>query len=238
MSDQRAGILLLLCLLLAAALRTLRLGFQPLWWDEGYSVWFATHPLAQMAALTAEDIHPPFYYALLHGWAAFLGTGPAALRLLSVIIGMVTIPLLYLVARRMLSARAALLATLLLTISPLHIYYSQEVRMYGLVALLSVGILAAAWRVFEQKSGGRGGRRGEAARGTLTFAPPRLLTPRPASLVAYILITTVALYTQYYAIFLPIGLTIYAAWHWRRDLRGILVWFGAQASWRCCICRG
>ena len=107
-----------------------------------------------MASLTAQDIHPPLYYALLHGWAALLGTGPTALRLFSVAVGILTIPLLYLVARRMLSARAALLATLLLTISPLHVYYSQEVRMYGLVALLSVGILAAAWRAFQQKSRG------------------------------------------------------------------------------------
>ena len=105
-----------------------------------------------MASLTAQDIHPPLYYALLHAWAALLGTGPAALRLLSLVVGVLTIPLLYLVARRMLSTRAALLAALLLTISPLHVYYSQEVRMYGLVALLSVGVLAAAWRVFDAET--------------------------------------------------------------------------------------
>ena len=96
------GVVFLL-ILLGLGLRLARLSFQPLWWDEGYSVWFATHPLAQMASLTAQDIHPPLYYALLHGWAALLGTGPAALRLLSVAVGVLTIPLLYLVARRMLS---------------------------------------------------------------------------------------------------------------------------------------
>ena len=146
--------LLLVFLLLAIALRLLRLGFQPLWWDEGYSVWFATQPLAQMLALTAQDIHPPLYYALLHGWTLLLGTSPAVLRLLSVVVGTLTIPFIYLAARRMLARRAALLATLLLTINPLHVYYSQEVRMYGLVALLGTGILAAAWRVFEQGSRG------------------------------------------------------------------------------------
>ena len=97
------GVVCLLSLL-GLGLRAARLSFQPLWWDEGYSVWFATHPVAQMAALTAQDIHPPLYYALLHGWAALLGTGPTALRLLSVLIGVLTIPLLYLIARRMLSA--------------------------------------------------------------------------------------------------------------------------------------
>ena len=53
-------------------------------------------------------------------------------------------------------------------------------------------------------------------------------TPSPRHLAAYILLATAALYTQYYAIFLPIGLTIYAAWCWRRDLRALLTWLGAQ----------
>ena len=222
-SSQCEGALLLLLLLLSTALRILHLGFQPLWWDEGYSVWFATHPLTQMAALTAQDIHPPLYYALLHGWAALLGASPTALRLLSVIVGVLTIPLLYWVARRMLSARAALLATFLLTINPLHVYYSQEVRMYGLVALLSVGILAAAWRVFDTETR----RRGDTE--TRGRGDERLVTLSPYHLITYVLLTTAALYTQYYAIFLPIGLTIYAAWRWRRDLRALLIWLGAQA---------
>ncbi len=213
------GVVLLI--LFGLALRLARLAFQPLWWDEGYSVWFATHPLAQMAALTAQDIHPPFYYALLHGWAAPLGTSPTALRLLSVVVGVLTIPLLFLVARRMLSARAALLAAFLLTINPLHIYYSQEVRMYGLVALLSVAILAAAWRAFELR-----GKGAEEQRSGKVSPSPRLRTSIP--LLVYIILSTAALYTQYYAIFLPIGLTIYAAWRWRRDLRALLIWLGAQ----------
>ena len=115
----------------------------------------------------------------------------------------------------MLSARAALLATLLLTISPLHVYYSQEVRMYGLVALLSVGILAAAWRVFDTETQRHGDE-----------PPYHLITL--ITLLTYILLTTAALYTQYYAIFLPVGLTIYATWCWRRDLRALLAWLGAQ----------
>ena len=221
-SSKREGAFLLLFLLQATALRILHLGFQPLWWDEGYSVWFATQNPAQMVSLTAQDIHPPLYYALLHGWAALLGTGPTALRLFSVAVGVLTIPLLYLVARRMLSARAALLATLLLTISPLHVYYSQEVRMYGLVALLSVGILAAAWRAFDTETR----RHGDTARRRISLCLH--VTPSPHHLVTYILLTTAALYTQYYAIFLPVGLTIYATWCWRRDLRVLLTWLGAQ----------
>ena len=136
--------------LFALFLRIIRLDFQPLWWDEGYSVWFATHPLSQMAALTAEDIHPPLYYALLHGWTELLGTDPVALRLLSVAFGALAIPAIYLAARRLFGgSRVPLLAALLLAINPMHVFYSQEVRMYGLVALLSIGVVTAAWRVLD-----------------------------------------------------------------------------------------
>ena len=53
--------------LLAFGLRLHRLNFQPLWGDEGWSFYFASMSLADMIRLTAEDIHPPLYYALLSG---------------------------------------------------------------------------------------------------------------------------------------------------------------------------
>jgi len=221
-----AGVLsLALFVLLASALRVLRLDFQPLWWDEGYSVWFATHPLGQMASLTAQDIHPPLYYALLHGWIGLLGAGPVSLRLLSVLFGVLAIPAIYLAGRRMLSRRAALLAAFLLALSPLHVYYSQEVRMYGLVALLSIGVLAVAWGVLER--GGKSANRqiGKSANHPITSSPRHFVT---LCMISYVLLATAALYTQYYAIFLPIGLTLYACWRWRRDGSALARWLAAQ----------
>ncbi len=147
-----AAWVLVVASLAALALRLARLDFQPLWWDEGYSAWFATHPLGEMVRLTAEDIHPPLYYALLHLWTLIAGPGPVSLRLVSVAAGLAAIPLMFAAARRILgSQRAALLAAFLLAINPLHVYYSQEVRMYGLVALLSIGVLWAAWEVLERE---------------------------------------------------------------------------------------
>ena len=198
---------LLLGVLAALALRVARLGFQPLWWDEGYSAWFATHSLGQMAALTASDIHPPLYYALLHLWTLVAGPGPISLRVVSVAAGVAAIPVMFAAARRILGSRfAALLAAFLLAVNPLHVYYSQEARMYGLMALLSTGVLWAAWDVFHR----------EDRRSTV-----------PA--LAYVVLTTLALYTQYYAVFLPIGLTVYALWRWRKLPRALLRWFGLQA---------
>lgn len=178
--------------LLGLALRAFRLDFQPLWWDEGYSVWFANHPLGEMLRLTAEDVHPPLYYGLLGGWSRLFGLAPTALRLFSLSAGILAVPLIYAVSRSLGGATAGLLAALLLAINPLHIYYSQEVRMYGLAtlwALLAVGF-AMYWLGL--------------TRGT---ARTRQLRPLPV-LVAYIVTASLGLYTMYYTGVLIAGVTL------------------------------
>src|SRR5215204_562657 len=109
-------ILLVATILLGATLRLLRLSWQPLWWDEGYSIFFATEPLSTMFRLTAQDIHPPLYYTLLHFWFALLGnTGPESARLFSVLVGVATLPLITWTSLTLWPTRRwlALLATLL-----------------------------------------------------------------------------------------------------------------------------
>ncbi|MCP5230484.1 MAG: glycosyltransferase family 39 protein [Zoogloeaceae bacterium] len=196
---------------LALALRSARLDFQPLWWDEGYSVWFAHQPLAEMLRLTALDIHPPLYYALLGGWSQLFGLAPVALRLFSVVAGVVAIALIYVAGRALGGRRAGLLAAGLLAINPLHVFYSQEVRMYGLVVVWSIlAVLAAArWLGI--------GRTDRASGGWLAV---------------YVAAVTLALYTQYYTAFLAVGLALaglLALWRRGAGRRALLIWLGAQA---------
>lgn len=188
-----------LTLLLAAALglRSLRLGWQPLWWDEGYSVFFATEALSHMAELTARDIHPPLYYALLHLWTGLWGSAdPTVLRALSVLIGGVSVPVIWWVGRVLFPARPriALIAALLLAVNPMHLFYSQEVRMYGLELLLGLLSTGWFWRLW-----------------TAQTLPHR----RRAALV-YGLITAAALYTEYYVALLPLAHFLWAVWQSRR----------------------
>ena len=191
-------------------LRATRLSFQPLWWDEGYSVWFATHTLPEMVALTARDIHPPLYYALLHLWIMMWGPGPLALRAMSVVIGVLMVPITYLVGRELAGPRAGLWAAALLAFNPMHVYYSQEVRMYGLVTLWGIGATYYAARILGVTRAGE------------------VPTVRSAW-ISYALLTLAALYTQYYAALLPIGFTLYALWHWRRYPYRLIRWMGLQA---------
>jgi len=186
-------------LLLGLALRVQRLDFQPLWWDEGYSVWFATHPIGDMIALTAQDIHPPLYYALLHAWIALLGPTPIPLRLFSVLVSLPGIALAYVAARRLLPrarptlVSPALVAALLVAFNPFHLYYSQEIRMYGLVGTLALAYLISAAPWLQAPSGAAAFSRSGVGMGRMLI----------------LVLTTLALaYTQYYALLLPMGATL------------------------------
>lgn len=198
---------LLLALILAAlALRMARLAFQPLWWDEGWSLYFATTGIQTMLERTAVDIHPPLYYLLLHFWIRLFGPSVVSVRSLSVVIGTATLPFLYLVAKRLLGPIGAFLATLLLAISPFHVYYSQEVRMYALVTLLA--LVATTFALQWDLARGRWG-----------------------TWLGYVLAATAALYTQYYAGFLlvALNLVILARWRgYRHPVRHLGSWLGAQ----------
>lgn len=132
--------------LIAFALRVFRLDAQSLWYDEAFSVYLAHFDLATMVARTAADIQPPLYYVLLHFWIALAGDSEFALRFLSLVFGIVTVPLMYVTARRLFDATTAHLAALIATFAPLYVWYAQEARMYTLITFLLLLSSYALWR--------------------------------------------------------------------------------------------
>jgi 4-amino-4-deoxy-L-arabinose transferase-like glycosyltransferase len=91
------------------------------------------------------DQHPPLYYLLLHLWSALHGDSPYAVRLLSALFGAATIPIIYLIGKRLSGAVVGVVAAVLLAFSPFHIYFAQEARMYTLLAFnAAVAIYALA----------------------------------------------------------------------------------------------
>ncbi|GIW48508.1 MAG: membrane protein [Deltaproteobacteria bacterium] len=128
--------------LVGAFLRIYRIGEKSLWLDEAMSVWFARHPIIEIVSVQpASDVHPPLYYLLLGLWIRVFGDGESEVRLLSAFFGVFSIPLLFLIANDLFGKTVALISALVLSLSPFHIYYSQEARMYTMVTffvLLSV----------------------------------------------------------------------------------------------------
>ncbi|MDW8102913.1 MAG: glycosyltransferase family 39 protein [Anaerolineae bacterium] len=124
----------LLCL--AFSLRLYRLDYHSLWADEGNSVAMALRDFSSIALHSAADIHPPLYYWFLKLWTTPLGISEWALRALSAFIGTVLVALIYALGKELWNEKIALTGMALATFHPFQVYYSQEARMYILVALL------------------------------------------------------------------------------------------------------
>ena len=195
---------ILLFTLVGFGLRVQGLSFQPLWGDEGWSFYFTLQSLPQLVVLTAIDIHPPLYYILLKGWLSIVGTGPEEARFLSVIFGAALIPVVGILGRRIFDGRVGATAAAVVSLMPLAVYYSQEVRMYGLVTLLGALSVYSFSRATQTLKVWPGTPERSEAGQTL-----RVFTQQKEWRVAYVLITTAALYTMYYAFFIPLFQVIY-----------------------------
>lgn len=221
----------ILILWLAFGLRLYQLDAQSIWWDEGHSLFVASHPIANIPTLPAMDVHPPAYFALLHLWMSATGLSEFALRYLSVIFSMLTIALLWRFAadlsRRvaplspLLPCSPTLLTALLAALSPLYVAYAQEVRSYAMITCLALASTYLLWRIL--------------------FANPHAsaISHKVISnwllVILYIFLTAACLYTHYFTIFLLLFHN--AAWLvliFRQNRSGpsnnLLQWIGSQTG--------
>lgn len=105
---------------------------QSLWLDEAISVNSARNLSVNelLTRFSPGDFHPPLYYLLLKAWISIFGASEISARSLSVLFGIATVWVVFLIGRRLFSSRLGLVAALFIATAPLHVYYSQEARMY------------------------------------------------------------------------------------------------------------
>lgn len=133
----------------------------PYWWDELLAVWIASaDPVTIIRTLAtpeapASDFTPPVFYLLLHIVSNVFGNGEAALRFFTALCGALTIPAAYVVGARLVSRLAGCGAALLLALSPAAIFYSQQVRCYSLLGLLTALTVIALDRAAQRPEKGR-----------------------------------------------------------------------------------
>jgi len=106
-----------------------------LWLDEALSVDIARLPPGQLLAALRRDGSPPLWYVLLHYWIAAFGDSSAAVRASTAITSLATLPVAWLLGRRLLGPRGGLATLLLLAAAPFAVRYASEARMYSLVLL-------------------------------------------------------------------------------------------------------
>src|SRR4030043_462228 len=149
-SRLQVGLIAVSVILLALVIRLIGLGAESGWIDEAYSIVLARFPLAQILQGTASDQHPPLYYWLLHVWMLF-GSGVTYARLLSALLGTLNIVQVLLFGWRVCGKWLGIFAALLLAISPFHVWYSQEVRQYMLLACLTTAATIELWNCLHGK---------------------------------------------------------------------------------------
>ena len=124
--------------LLAFCLRVWRLDYQSLWRDEVDAVIFATRPLAEaLAMFTRVGDNGPLYFLGLHGWINLAGSSEFAIRFPSAVFGVLAVLLTFQLGRMLISRQIGLIGALLMAVSPYHIWYSQEAKMYALISFLA-----------------------------------------------------------------------------------------------------
>ncbi|HSX25030.1 MAG TPA: glycosyltransferase family 39 protein, partial [Candidatus Andersenbacteria bacterium] len=198
MSKLQAGLLLLLIVSGAVAIRSYDITARSLWFDEAFS-WRLIHfPFQEMIARDAQDVHPPLYYVILQGWGGLFGTSIFALRMFSVTCSGIAIFGAYLFSvYAFRSRKVGLLAALLLAVSGWNISYAWEARMYPLGMIFAFFSSYALLKAMREKKLGWFG--------------------------LYALLATCLAYTHYYGFFTIFAQIILVIGIILRDTRGNLV---------------
>jgi mannosyltransferase len=176
-SGVRIRVLLLALVGIAAMLRFGTLARKGLWGDEISTVSIVKLGYPDLLHSVARlESTPPLYYSLAWLWAKLFGAGTFALRSLPALLGVATVPLTYLAARQFVSRRTATMAAGLIAVNPLLVWYSQDARSYALLVFLTALGLWCFGRAVHD--------------------------PRTGRLAAWALVSSAALATHYFAVFL------------------------------------
>ncbi|HEY5175563.1 MAG TPA: glycosyltransferase family 39 protein [Terriglobales bacterium] len=161
-------------IMLGACLRVLHLGQKSYWWDEVATVEICTVPFSGFWRwLWRFEANMSFYYLLVRLWVHF-GHGEAWVRLFSAVAAVASIPLIYAIGTRLSGKGAGLLSALLLSINAAHVAYAQEARSYALLMLLCLLSLVFFLRMRDAGNG---------------------------NALAYVLVSGLAVYTHFFAVF-------------------------------------
>jgi uncharacterized membrane protein len=196
---------LLLIVALWLAVGFYNLDVKSLSYDEGFAIYLAQMPIADMVRATASDIHPPLYYLLLHGWMNFFGDSVFAVRSLSVIFAAGAVVVTYFVGRTLFDKRVGVLSALLFSVSVFELQLSQEARMYSLMVLLACTSMYFFIRFIRQRD--------------------------LAASIGYVLATTLLLYTHVFALFLVLAQNVFVitlVLMESRERRQYVSWFAMQ----------
>jgi len=125
--------LLSLILLVGFMLRIYHLGSTSLWFDEIDSAGRINYPITQMIKNLSDSPFPPLYYILMNFWIGIFGISEFSLRFPSLVFSVLSIILIFKLAKELFNQRVGLFAALLLSVSLYSIDYAREAKMYAML---------------------------------------------------------------------------------------------------------
>lgn len=114
---------------------------QSIWRDEGFSYFMAKPNIIQILINSINDFNPPLYYMTLHVWMRIFGETDIALRMLSFVFHILTVYLVFLLAKKIFSEKFALWLAAFTFFNPMLLYYGFELRMYSMYPFFTLASL-------------------------------------------------------------------------------------------------
>jgi len=142
LSNRATYFLLALILGISIVLRLSGIADESLWQDEAFSVYYAQDITT---AITLPENTPPLYLTLLSFWMNIGGTSEFSARFPSVLFGVLSVYLTFLLAHNIWDNKKGLLAAALIAVSPYHVALSQEARSYMLLVCVTL-LTFLCWR--------------------------------------------------------------------------------------------
>ncbi|MFH0870493.1 MAG: glycosyltransferase family 39 protein [archaeon] len=135
--------MIILLIAVALAVRLYKLSKETFWLDE--AAWFRVafqKSIPELLNLAKAWSHPPLYFLAYKGWTQLFGIDQTQLILLSLVSGVISILLIYLILKRLFKSKnLAFTGALLSSFSLFHIYYSREatdISFFTMILLFSV----------------------------------------------------------------------------------------------------
>ncbi|MBN8585702.1 MAG: glycosyltransferase family 39 protein [Ignavibacteria bacterium] len=196
------------------ALRLTFISQKNLWFDEVFSWHLSMDSFYEIIVRTSNDIHPPLYYFTLKIWNFLFGDSVVSMRLLSSIFTSAAVFFIYPLSKRIMEPWKAFIVLLLYSVSPLNIYYSQEVRMAAMNLFLNAGSVYFLMKLTDIK-----------------HSHHRIYKDKYSLL--YVGFTAAALYTHYFSFFILAAEVIYIAVINFKDRKQVIsylyLWLGVLA---------
>jgi len=143
-------LILIAITLFGAYLRVHNLGTQSIWLDEAASYYMSHgNSVSGVWANTIADRHPPLHFLILH-FVSIFSSSEFMLRFPSAVFGIFTIPVIYKIGESLFGKKEGLISAFILSISSIHIFYSQEARMYSQMVLFSIASLYFLYRAYKE----------------------------------------------------------------------------------------